>query len=518
MVTRPLGHRNESPAWIRRWLAGCALCAALQTSATAAVFTVTNTADAGSGSLRAAAAAADALAGADEIRFALPGTGPHQISLASALSINSSVLIDGYSQTGAFANTNTPDQGGLNGNPLVEISRSGVGGSGIVFAGQSGSALTLRGLVINRFATLIAKQGGGSLNVEGCYLGTDVAGATVPSPVDLAVELQLTVSDRIGGTLPEQRNLISGAAAGLSSAAINTVIGANCSSVIQGNLIGTDRTGNFALANRNGIVLGFSEVPLGTTGLVIGGVSSAARNVISGNLRAGIDMSCASTGAVSCAQGTLILGNYIGTRADGIGALGNGSESARPGISFYQVSNSPTRVQIGGFAPGAGNTIAYNSSFGIDHGYTNGHGTLVMLGNQIFGNGTRGIATAGRTNDPGDVDEGVNRRQNFPVFVSGSRQGDQIAARYRVDSAVSNASYPLTVHFYRSRGGSGDFYLGQQVYNTPQLEQDVVIPLPPGLALGFVVALATDAAGNTSEFSDVLAVDALFANGFEGGL
>lgn len=170
MNSQQLARRNGSPGRIGRWLAGCALCAALQTSATAAVFTVTNTADAGAGSLRAAAAAADALAGADEIRFALPGPGPgpgpgpHQILLLSELGINSGVLIDRYSQTGAFANTNTPDQGVLNGNLLVAITRSGAGGSGIVFAGQSGSALTLRGLVINRFATLVRKQGSGSLN------------------------------------------------------------------------------------------------------------------------------------------------------------------------------------------------------------------------------------------------------------------------------------------------------------------------------------------------------------------
>ena len=48
-----------------------------------------------------------------------------------------------------------------------------------------------------------------------------------------------------------------------------------------------------------------------------------------------------------------------------------------------------------------------------------------------------------------------------------------------------------------------------------QVEQDAVIPVPAGVSVGFVVALATDAAGNTSEFSEALDVDTLLADGFE---
>jgi hypothetical protein len=36
--------------------------------------------------------------------------------------------------------------------------------------------------------------------------------------------------------------------------------------------------------------------------------------------------------------------------------------------------------------------------------------------------------------------------------------------------------------------------------------------------MGFVVALATDTAGETCEFSAGLSVGAVFADGFEGGL
>lgn len=504
------------PRRVRIGLLGCLLGAAVSPSVQAALFTVTSTADSGAGSLRAAISLANANADADEIRFAIPGTGPHRITSLSTLQVDNSLLIDGYSQAGAIANGNTPEQGGLNGSLMIELSGVNGGGTGIAFGGQPGSELTLRGLVINRFSTLVLDQGNGSLIVEGSYLGTDVLGEMVPVAVDVGVQLAFTNSDRVGGLLPQQRNLISGARAGLSSSAINAGISATCSSVIQGNLIGTDRTGTLALANRTGISLGRSEVPLGANGLLIGGLTSAARNVISGNSRSGIAINCSSTGGDDrCANGTLILGNYIGTRDDGEGALGNGSDSLYPGISFYQAADSITRVQIGGTDPGAGNRIAYNTRYGIDHSYLNGFGTLVIGGNQMFANGARGIATAGRINDAADVDAGPNRGQNFPVFVSGSQLNGQISARYAVDTALANASYPLTVHFYRSRDGSGDYYLGQQSYATPQVEQDAVIPVPAGVSVGFVVALATDAAGNTSEFSEALDVDTLLADGFE---
>lgn len=508
--------RSALPRLARIGVLGCTLCAALSPVAHAALFTVTNTADSGAGSLRAAIALANANIDSDEIRFAVPGAGPHRITSLSTLQVDNSLLIDGYSQAGAIANGNTPEQGGLNGTLMIELSGVNGGGTGIAFGGPPGSELTLRGLVINRFSTLVLDQSNGSLIVEGSYLGTDVAGETVPVAYDVGVQLAFTNSDRVGGLLPQQRNLISGARAGLSSVAINAGISATCSSVIQGNLIGTDRTGSVALGNRTGIFLGRSEVPPGAFGLLIGGLPSAARNVISGNLRSGIAINCSVTGGDDkCANGTLILGNYIGTGANGVDALGNGSESPSSGISSYQVFGNISRVQVGGSDAGAGNRIAHNSRHGIDHSYVSGSGTLLIAGNQIYANGQRGIATLGRVNDPGDADAGPNRGQNYPVFVSGSQLNGQINARYALDTALANASFPITVHFYRSRDGSGDYYLGQQSYATPQVEQDAVIPVPPGLSVGFVVALATDAAGNTSEFSEALDVDTLLADGFE---
>src|SRR4051812_22759847 len=50
-----------------------------------ATFTVTNTLDSGAGSLRTAITSANNAAGADTIAFAIPGTGTHTITPATAL-------------------------------------------------------------------------------------------------------------------------------------------------------------------------------------------------------------------------------------------------------------------------------------------------------------------------------------------------------------------------------------------------------------------------------------------------
>lgn len=85
-------------------LAGILLVASLPLSA--ATFTVTNTNDSGSGSLRQAITDANADAVADTIAFNIPG-GVRTISLASPLpGLTQSATIDGYTQSGSSPNTN----------------------------------------------------------------------------------------------------------------------------------------------------------------------------------------------------------------------------------------------------------------------------------------------------------------------------------------------------------------------------------------------------------------------------
>jgi hypothetical protein len=72
----------------------------------ATTFTVTNTNDSGAGSLRQAIDATNANAGADAIKFNIPGNEVKTISPASALpDITDTVAIDGYTQPGTEKNT-----------------------------------------------------------------------------------------------------------------------------------------------------------------------------------------------------------------------------------------------------------------------------------------------------------------------------------------------------------------------------------------------------------------------------
>jgi len=114
----------------------------------ATVFTVANTNDSGAGSLRQAILDANAAPGADTIAFALSGPGVHTITPLStlpALTDNSGVTIDGYTQPGSAPNSLNRGT-----NAVLRVELSGPAGQ------QSGTGLLLRssanvvrGLVIN---------------------------------------------------------------------------------------------------------------------------------------------------------------------------------------------------------------------------------------------------------------------------------------------------------------------------------------------------------------------------------
>src|SRR5262245_31491854 len=75
-------------------------------------YTVTTTADNGAGSLRQAILDANANSGPDTIGFNIAGSGVHTIAIASSLNpITGPLVLDGYTQSGASANTNPVGQG-----------------------------------------------------------------------------------------------------------------------------------------------------------------------------------------------------------------------------------------------------------------------------------------------------------------------------------------------------------------------------------------------------------------------
>ena len=487
--------------------------------ADAATFTVTTNADAGAGSLRQAIAAANAASGADTITFALAGAGPHVITLASQLpGISGVLVIDGFSQPGSAPNTRTPAQGGLDTQLAIEI----VGSGGPGFWLQASAAnLTVQGLALHHFSDAIAGWNGGAdgsqLQVYGNYMGTRLDGSALAGNGNSGCGVRASFSStRIGGTQPWRRNLLSGNG-GAGVYAIGPII-------MEGNLVGTDASGSNAIPN--GGASNWAGILLGSRRQVrIGGADPAMRNVVSGNRTWGIAL-WASFGAGGAVSDFEIKGNYIGTDASGVQRLPNGyaeaSSAAFGGGIQVQNSSSPAdAMPIGGFDPGEANLIAWNNGAGIAAAGNLPGEVFDQRGNLIHHNrGVGGanvdIGAGGPTpNDPGDADGGANGTQNWPQVITASLVGNQLTIRYRVDTDVANAAWPLRIDVHANRRGGGAGWLGSDSYPMTDAGQERTITLlvPPGLRAMPFVATATDAAGRSSEFSP--AYDVVFEDDFD---
>ena len=115
----------------------------------------------------------------------------------------------------------------------------------------------------------------------------------------------------------------------------------------------------------------------GVAGTTVGACTGAC-NVISGNTTNGVGLYAhfdnpleptATMGTVySSADGSSIMGNFIGLNAAGTAAIPNGP--AQPTFSAAVNVNVPN-VVIGGPVPGAGNVISGNNGVGINLGFSN---------------------------------------------------------------------------------------------------------------------------------------------------
>ena len=160
----------------------------------------------------------------------------------------------------------------------------------------------------------------------------------------------------------------------------------------------------------------------GATGNYIGGSAAAAGNVISGNFYSGIYVYGTNT------SGNVIQGNFIGTKADGTSPLGNNGD----GVAFFNgASSNVVGLKLDG--AGLGNTIAYNGFPGAYIGSDNGDPTLgnTLRGNSLYSNGYLAINLVGgledsygvTANDFLDGDIGPNNLQNYPVITNAFASG-----------------------------------------------------------------------------------------------
>ncbi len=575
------------------------------TRVSGATLVVTNTNDAGPGSLRQAIETANANPGPDTITFNIAGPGPFTVVVSGArLTTTDPVTIDGSSQPL------------YPGQPLIEI----VGQLHVLGGNSTIRGLSIHSPAIDTFGTrgedLIlgrdpeapSNPNGGNV-VQGCYIGLRPDGVTRGSNVPRGhrrhqswqpdrrddgrraqrhlrqrsgrdhhrafvsccaerqydsgqlhratadgssrlanvgdgIRILGASNNSIGGVVSGSGNVISGNGGAGVRIEVRAGVGASNDNVIQGNFIGTDVTGLTAVPNGvDGIILRPGDFPSGEiANNLIGGTAPGAGNVISGNHQGGIWIGYGN------ATGTLIQGNLIGLAADGVGALGNGYEGNVPPIPhsdgvFFEgpgagtPTSGPHENVVGGLAAGAGNRIAFNAGNGVavaegfgnliagNEIHANGHAGVMLgflsrrtaiRGNSMHDNGNLGIdildigPSEGPTaNDACDVDAGLgNDRQNFPGLTSAERVAGATIVRGTLNSAP-NATFTLEF-FSNPAGDPSGFGEGREVLGTATVTTGpaCVADFTSGITLSspvqaghYVSATATDADGNTSEFS-----------------
>jgi parallel beta-helix repeat protein len=341
-------------------------------------------------------------------------------------------------------------------------------------------------------------DGAGAANnvAQGNFIGTTAGGTSGLGNFRAGIGISGAPANIIGGTASGAGNLIS---ANVNYHGIYLSGSGATGNLIQGNKIGTDISGNVALwSPYHGIYL--EGAPTNT----IGGAAPGAGNLISGNNRSGIYMTNASW--------NVLQGNWIGTKSDGVTALGNL-------LHAVECQAGACNNTIGG-PSGAGNRIAFSRTYG-PNGYAgvrirDGSTNNAILGNSIFSNDGLGIdlGVAGVTpNDACDADPGANMLQNYPVLtqaVSGngtvvrgtlnSRPNQTFTLQFFANPTCGSANYP--------NNGQGQTYLGQtSVLTSNNCNASFAVHLPAQLPASYAItATAIDSANNTSEFSACIPV------------
>lgn len=372
--------------------------------ADASTFTVTNTNDAGPGSLRAAIAGANLAPGADVINFNIvlsvttvappPSGALFVIDVLTPLpAITDPVTIDGSTQPGFVAG----------GRPVIQVQgQSGDPAFDGLVVQAAGAGSTIRSLSLVAFEDAVVLNGASSVTVSDNLVGLLPSGLAAPNVNGVVLAAGAGGNTVIGNT-------VSG------NSGSGVLVDQSSGNRIVGNRIGTDRAGTAARPNGSA---GVTVLGPGAGANIIGEVG--AGNVISGNAGPGVGTQNASAGPRSANS---ITGNLIGTDASGTAGLGNGGI----GVSVTQSAEVV-----------AGNVISGNAGGGL-HADLFGLAGFVVRGNRIgtnaagtavIPNGVNGISLSGGSDHV--VGGAVAGQGNL---VSGNVRGIDIdnAARVRIE-------------------------------------------------------------------------------------
>jgi hypothetical protein len=491
-------------------LFGAFVLPATRADAAAVVFVVNSTADrddvavdgtcqttvAGECTLRAALTEANAVTTSPVlVQFAIPGAGVHKISVGSRLPLinngTAGITIDGFSQPGSAANTSALTDNAVR---LIEIVGTGPNGiDGLVLLGSNN---VIRGVAIHGFKRALRMTGADAQfnQVTGNIIGLLPNGDFDPTYADVPGSPCVDVNNgasrnRIGMPGTANRNVISGC----YEKGVTFYNQFTWKKSVQNNLIGLDPTGT----KRRGSQSMGVDINWSANGTIIGGTALQERNVISGNVNSGVEISH-GTGTIN----NQVIGNFIGTDPTG--------NSASP-----ETVNNQVGVRLEG-KPNCGTSacppdesketvsdnVIVNSGWGgilVDKGTHDSTITRNLVGRTlngtIVGNGTFGIRlAAGATHitvGPANTVDGNHPGVQISPF--GSQPQSDVFSPTQFNKITNNA--------VTSTGGLGidivpSGTVNQNGSGDPGLQQGIDVP---ALTLQAPNISATTCAGCTVE-------------------
>jgi CSLREA domain-containing protein len=411
------------------------------------------------------------------------GTVPTARNLISGNKAGAIFLGDDAKETlvqGNYIGTNVWGSGALgNGEPgyligsvIIQGDRNTIGGAttgarNVISGGKAD------GIQIIGFPAADNPDAANGNQVQGNFIGTNAAGtARVGNARDgvlVTVHPDATnVTNKIGGSTPETRNVISGNGRhGISIGTLHTVnpdtpneqtVQGGTGIVVQNNYIGTNLNGGALAAGTS----------LSSEG------ADAVNGTAAGNGGDGVFVDAASIS-------NTIKGNTI-------------AHNARNGVHIPNNSNPGVRINIDS------NTVYSNTSLGID------------------------LGDSGDTpNDPKDTDGGANHQQNYPTFNSatvGQGGSGPTATITGSLNSIPNNFFVIGFNFGSSCSNATKQFTsksspaGSKIVQTDtngNVTYTHAFPLPAGVTKGYVNATATslfnNVRANTSELSRCIAVN-----------
>lgn len=335
------------------------------------------------------------------------------------------------------------------------------------------------------------------------------------------------------------------------------------SNIVAGNYVGISADGLTVAPNNVANLVQQGGIRIESASNTIGGSLAADRNVISGNLFAGIAVFGAS------ASGNFIYGNYIGTDANGALDRGNSQEGidiqlgssntiGGPGLGQRNIlsGNGSDGIEIDGGdfnivqsnyigTDVTGNVVIPNDRDGIDINEEAGDGSIRTLvggtvpdeGNLIRGNGIAGVEVRGvpaidnsiignrifenglldidlnadglTINDPLDIDAGPNDIVNYPEIVAATVNSGTVTVFFSLDVPAGDYRVEFFTNpsgTHSSGSGGGEVFAAAQSFTHAGVGSEYFVHSFAGSVGDAITATATEeiagpAFASTSEFS-----------------